>query len=111
MKSLTFRLALAVACAVVASAASAELATGRVTKIGCHNTDDECWVTLSGFTQSQYCNQFYELRWSASTSWGNRWYAMLMAASVSGQVVTLAVSANTCSVQGYPTFEWGYVVG
>jgi hypothetical protein len=89
--------------------AQAETAAGTITGLGCHNTDDECFVTVSGYTSTTRCNQSYQLRWNAGTSWGKRWYSTLLAASLAGRGVSLVVHDSACSAQGYPTFAYGYV--
>lgn len=95
--------------AVVTPAALAETATGAVSTLGCHNVNDECWVTLSGYSGSAYCNHSGQLRWDTSPTWGRRWHAMLMAAQVSGKNVSLQISDSGCSASGFPTFLWGTV--
>jgi hypothetical protein len=97
------------ACALLlmASTVHAENANGVVTGLGCHNVDDVCWVSLDGYGNSVYCNHTNQLRWDASTSWGKRWYATILAASLSGRSLWFYVSPDTCSAQGYPTFVYG----
>jgi hypothetical protein len=101
------RLSLIVASLLFAMLAQAETATGVVNSLGCHNVDGTCWVTLDQFGSSAYCNNSSQLRWDASTSWGSRWYATLLAAKLNGTPVWLYVNPDACHSQGYPTFVYG----
>jgi hypothetical protein len=89
--------------------AAADEAVGRVKAVGCHNTDNVCWVEVEGFTGSANCGTSYQLRWDAGTAWGTRWYATLLAAKATGDRVRLEI-ASYCSPQGYPTFLYGSVI-
>jgi hypothetical protein len=89
--------------------AHAETASGTITGLGCHNTDDECFISVSGYTSSTHCNQSYQFRWNAGTNWGKRWYATFLAASLAGRGVSLVVHETACSAQGFPTFAYGYL--
>lgn len=90
------------------SSALAEIAQGKILSLGCHNIDDTCYVTIDGYNPT-VCNKMNSIRWSAGTSFGKRWFAMLLAAQVAGKSVQLEVPSNSCSSQGMPTFNWGQV--
>lgn len=89
------------------STAHAETASGHVTNLGCHDVDYECWVNLETYGASAYCNHANQIRWSTDTPWGSRWYAILLAAYLSGKNVSLLIRDDVCSNQGYPTFLYG----
>lgn len=89
--------------------AKAESAVGQVSGLGCHNTDNVCWVQIEGFSSSAYCNNSSQLRWDAGSTWGSRWYATFLAAQMSGKRIFLEVLSTGCSSQGYPTFVYGSV--
>ncbi|GFE79856.1 hypothetical protein GCM10011487_18560 [Steroidobacter agaridevorans] len=108
MKRMFASSALALVMVLLSQHAAAE-AVGRVVAVGCHNTDNVCWVEVEGFTGSPACGTSYQLRWDAGTAWGNRWYATLLAAKASGNRVRLEI-ASYCSAQGYPTFLYGSVI-
>jgi|SRR5688572_5176458 hypothetical protein len=102
-----YRIALSALVLSLPLCVRAEGAVGLVESVGCHNTDNVCWVQVNGFSTSA-CNQSSQLRWDAGTAWGARWYATFLAAHLSGKRVFLEV-AGYCTPQGYPTFMYGSV--
>lgn len=105
----SFAMALAVTTLVLPVIVKAETANGLITRFGCHNIDDVCWVTVQGFTASTFCNHSDEIRWHANTSYGQRWYATIVAAHAAGKRVALQISETVCGPNGYPTFVYGNV--
>jgi hypothetical protein len=109
MKRMLASSAVALVTVLLSQHAAADEAVGRVTLLGCHNTDNMCWVEVEGFTGTPACGTSYQFRWDAGTAWGSRWYATLLAAKASGNRVRLEI-ASYCSAQGYPTFLYGSVI-
>jgi hypothetical protein len=85
----------------------AETATGKVSTLGCHAVDDTCYLSIAGFNQSEFCNKSSSIRWDASTSYGNRFFAALLLAKALETEVSLAIHPAKCSAQGFPTLYYG----
>lgn len=85
-----------------------ENVTGHVTQIGCHYTDNICYVTLdsANFGASLGCaSPGQQFRFDAAdTEPGKRAYASFMAAYLAQK--TVAVALDGCSAQGYPTLRY-----
>ena len=105
MRHVAFAQAALVAATLFAaqSASAQEVGFRRVLSVGCHNTDNTCFVTLDGtpFGQTSGCPRApdTEVRFdNGDTAEGRRTYASLLLAMQTGAPVT--VSINGCTVQG-----------
>ncbi len=101
-------------CVVQAQAQPVEsLGNRRIQSVGCHHSDNTCFVTLDGaaFGATLGCSitSTTEFRFdNADTSGGRRTHAAMFAAHMANRSVAVAVAG--CSRQGYPSVAWWYVL-
>lgn len=104
------KVALLASLTFVSQFAQADSVIGLVSSIGCHNTEDSCWIQVQGAPNSQYCNNSSQLRWKTDTAYGARLYATFLAAHLAGKRVNIELSSTMCGPQGYPTVSYGSVI-
>ena len=87
----------------VAAANYEDLGQRTITKVGCPNSSNVCFIALDGqlFGSEQGCNTVDQVRWdNGGTSDGKRAYATLLAAFLAGKKVDITIYG--CTGQGYP---------
>ncbi|KQU65065.1 MULTISPECIES: hypothetical protein [unclassified Rhizobacter] len=107
-RSVTAALAFIAAFSSPIPAMALESVSGQVKRIGCHYTDNTCFVALdsANFGASLGCaNPGTEFRFDgADTPAGKRAYASFLAAYLSQR--TVGVVLDGCSAQGYPALRY-----
>jgi hypothetical protein len=93
----------AAALCATQSASAQEVGFRKVLSVGCHNTDNTCFITLDGapFGQDSGCSRApdTEVRFeNGDTPEGRRAYASMLMALQAGTTVTVAISG--CTNQG-----------